>query len=106
MVLVRCNKCGWIGKDEELGLYYADDIEYCPKCKSTEALMDLEAGCSFDEKEMKKLWELLGEVPVNNDDEIEEEFLGFPEGTHKEAVWHWFDELYPAGVCRLIMGGK
>lgn len=55
MVLVRCNKCGWIGKDEELGLYYADDIEYCPKCKSTEALMDLEAGCSFDEKEMKKL---------------------------------------------------
>lgn len=63
MVLVRCNKCGWIGKDEELGVYYEDDIEYWPKCKSTEALMDLEAGCSFD-------------------------------------------ELYLAGVCRLIMGGK
>ena len=106
MVLVRCNKCGWIGKDEELGLYYRDDIEYCPKSKSTEALMDLEAGRSFDETEIEKLWELLGEVPVNDDDEIEEEFLGFLEGTHKEEVWHWFDEVYPAGVCRLMIGGK
>lgn len=106
MVLVRCNKCGWIGKEDELLRLYYDDVEYCPKCKSTDALMDLEAGCSFDEKEIERLWELMGEVPVNNDDEIEEDFLGFPEGTHKEEVWHWFDEAYPAGVCRLIMGGK
>lgn len=61
---------------------------------------------SFDEKEIERLWELIGEVPVNNDDEIEEDFLGFPEGTHKEEVWHWFDEEYPAGVCRLMMGGE
>lgn len=33
MVLVRCNKCGWIGKDEQLGLNFRDDIEYCPNCK-------------------------------------------------------------------------
>lgn len=51
-------------------------------------------------------WELLGDIPVNDDDEIEEDFLGFPEGTHKEEVWYWFDEVYPAGVCRLMMGGE
>ena len=106
MVLIRCNKCGWIGKDEELGLYYADDIEYCPKCKSTEALMDLKADSSFDEKEVEKLWGFLGEMPVNDDDEIEEDFLDFQEGTHKEEIWHWFDEVYPDGVRRLMMKGE
>lgn len=29
---------------------------------------------------------------VNNDDEIEEDFLNFPAGTPKFDVWRWFDE--------------
>lgn len=32
---------------------------------------------------------------VNNDDEIEEDFLNFPAGTLKIDVWHWFDERCP-----------
>lgn len=106
MILVRCNKCGWIGKDDQLGLYYEDDTEYCPKCKNVDALMDLDDGNTFEKNELEKLWEFFGGIPVNDNDEIEEEFLGFPEGVHKEDVWHWFDEKYPAGVCRLMMKGE
>ena len=36
-----------------------------------------------------------GDIPVNNDDEIEKEFLNFPAGTSKLDVWHWFDERCP-----------
>ncbi|MDO4305948.1 MAG: hypothetical protein Q4C77_03875 [Eubacteriales bacterium] len=102
MQIVRCNACGWIGKDSDLGLLREDDTEYCPRCKDTECLMDVEHGCNFDSQEIEKLWELLGEIPVDNNDQIEEDFLGFPEGTDKLDIWHWFDERYPDGVVRLL----
>ena len=103
MNIVRCNACGkWLGKEEELGLYYADDTEYCPDCKDTEALMDVNYECSFDCNELEKLWNLFGEIPVDNNDEIQEEFLGFPEGTDRIEIWQWFDERYPKGVVALL----
>lgn len=42
-----------------------------------------------------ELWELFAEVPVNNDDEIEEDFLCFEAGTSRFDIWHWFDERCP-----------
>lgn len=105
MKAVRCIACGWIGKDEELGLCYGTDTEYCPSCKDTESLMDTDCECEFDDKELTKLWQMFGDVPVNNMDQIEEEFLGFPEGTEKEEVWQWFDERYSGGVVKLMFGG-
>lgn len=106
MKAVRCIGCGWIGKDEELGLYYRTDTEYCPACKDTESLMDADCECEFDDKELTKLWQMFGDVPVNNMDQIEEEFLGFSEGTEKEEVWQWFDERYSGGVVKLMFGGE
>ena len=44
-------------------------------------------------KELQELWDKLGDIPVNNDDEIEEDFLNFPAGTSKFDVWHWFDAV-------------
>ncbi len=46
-------------------------------------------------KTLKELWEDFASVPINNDDEIEESFLGFPEGTYRFDVWHWYDERCP-----------
>lgn len=107
MQIVRCNKCGvWVGKAEDLGLHYELDKEYCPKCKCTEALMDVDYGCNFDDTELEKLWELFGNVVINNDDEILEEFLGFPAGTGREEIWHWFDERYSQGVYELMHKGE
>lgn len=108
MQIVRCNACGeWIGKDEELGLEYLYyGREYCPNCKETEALMDVDYGCNFDDTELEKLWKLFGEIPINDNDAILEEFLGFPEGTDKMEIWQWFDEIYSGGVVALVLKGK
>lgn len=54
-------------------------------------------------KELQELWDKLGDIPVNNDDEIEEDFLNFPAGTSKFDVWHWFDERCPNGVAEDLM---
>lgn len=105
MQAVRCNKCGWIGKEEELKTDRAEGLEYCPHCNDTEALMDIDKGCSFDSQEVEKLWELFGEIPINDEDMIEEEFLGFQEGTDRFEIWHWFDEVYQDGVVKLMNGG-
>ena len=44
---------------------------------------------------LEELWDKFSEIPVNNDDEIEEDFLLFPAGTSKFDVWHWFDDRCP-----------
>ncbi|MEZ3492870.1 MAG: hypothetical protein K1W38_11360 [Lachnospiraceae bacterium] len=60
--------------------------------------MDVDKRCNFNDAELEKLWEIFGCVPVNDNDEILEEFLGFPEGTDRIEIWQWFDELYSKGV--------
>ena len=54
-------------------------------------------------EELKKLWDELGDIPVNNNDEIEEDFLSFPAGTDKFEIWHWFDEKCPNGLAKDLM---
>jgi hypothetical protein len=44
---------------------------------------------------LEELWKRLGDIEVNAEDEIEEEFLNFPAGTSKFDVWRWFDERCP-----------
>lgn len=46
-------------------------------------------------KTLKELWDDFSEIPVNNDDEIEEDFMHFEAGIPKLDVWHWFDERCP-----------
>ena len=35
-------------------------------------------------------------------EEIEEPYLHFPAGTHREEIWHWFDEQHSKGVYYLL----
>lgn len=105
MVIVRCNACGrWIGKEEMLGTTIEGicNIECCPECKCTETLMDVDCGCNFDDVELEKLWGIFGDVAITDDDEILEDFLGFPEGTNRLEILHWFDERYSKGVSELM----
>lgn len=60
----------------------------------------------FSDEELEKLWGILGDVPVNDDDEIMEPFIDFPVGTNKEDVWYWFDEHHSEGVVALMNGGR
>lgn len=51
---------------------------------------------------VKALWKKLSDIPVNNADEIEEVFEGFPIGTHREEIWYWFEETYHVSVSDLM----
>ena len=50
---------------------------------------------------LKRLWSEFGDIPINDQDQLEEPFLGFDKGTDRFEVWHWFDERYPGGVAAL-----
>jgi len=51
---------------------------------------------------LEKYWDKLGDIPVDDDGNIQESFLYWPEGTDREDIWHWFDEKYPGGVAKLM----
>jgi hypothetical protein len=40
------------------------------------------------------LWDKLGNVPVNDDDEIEENFEQFTTGEDKTEIWQWFEWFF------------
>ena len=42
--------------------------------------------------QLKELWEEFSNIPVDNEDCIEENFLWWKSGTPKFDIWHWFDE--------------
>lgn len=90
-----CPKCGsnnveeraWVNPNTD-EIRYNDSVEeedcWCNICEEHVEL------CTLSE-----LWEMFGDIPVNNDDEIEKDFLNFLTGTSKLDVWHWFDERCP-----------
>ena len=50
---------------------------------------------------IESLWNEFGDIPINDDDEIEEPFLDFEAGTYRFDVWHWFDDRHSKGVAFL-----
>ena len=53
----------------------------------------------------KELWVQFGEIPMNPEtEEIEEEWHGFPAGTFREDIWHWFEETFNVSVAEDLMG--
>ena len=51
-------------------------------------------------KEIKRLWDEFSEVPVDNEDRIERDFLHFPAGTDRFEVMGWFDRKCPNGMMK------
>lgn len=55
------------------------------------------------DRELEALWAMFTDVPMNPETErMEESFLHFPAGTHREEIWHWFDARYRKGVYALL----
>lgn len=107
--ICKCNNCGGLFLDtnpqtnakkfdvDKLSLdelESIDDMRACPVCRTDEFLSD---------DVSQKLWELLGNVPVNEDDEIEEPFLHFGIGTDREEIWSWFEETFDLSVAKNLM---
>lgn len=72
--------------------------------------MDIVVGMVSKEIELNDevldfLWEEFSDVLIDDDECILDDFIGFEAGTHREEVWHWFDERYSKGVTYLMFGG-
>lgn len=52
------------------------------------------------------LWSALADVPVNDQGQIEEAFMGFAAGTDREVIWHWFEGANPRFIVGEIQGGR
>ena len=55
---------------------------------------------------LKDLWKELGDIPINDDEEIEEPFLHFEKGTDRYEIWHWFEEQNDSFIIGEIFNGK
>lgn len=59
------------------------------------------------DNELEQKWAELSDAPFDdggteNDMTLAEEWFGFPAGTEREEIWHWFDEHYSKGVAHLL----
>lgn len=56
----------------------------------------------------RRLWHELGDAPFDDHNDCDmtlaETWHGFPVGTEREDIWHWFDERYSGGVYALLYG--
>lgn len=53
----------------------------------------------------KILWKELSDIPMDPETEcIESEWNNFPAGTHREEIWHWFEETFNLSVAKDLMG--
>lgn len=61
-------------------------------------------GCYYYRFESaRSLWNEFGDVPMNPETEcIEVKWHGFPAGTHREEIWHWFEETFDVSVHDLM----
>lgn len=87
-------------------LHRENRIEYGDYLTLSLGLDEIETLAERDAK-LEQLWNEFSDVPMNPETEcMEEQFLAFPVGTHREVIWHWFDKRYSKGVAHLLYGGS
>lgn len=59
-------------------------------------------GSRVSDREMEKLWEELTDVPIDEEECLDVDWRDWPKGTHREEIWHWFDENHSKGVAWLM----
>ena len=52
---------------------------------------------------LENLWKKFGDVPVTNNEKIDESFYIWEKGTDKFSIWHWFDEEHSLGLAKGLM---
>ena len=96
MRIVRCERCGWIGRETEITI-----PDHCPGCEEYGGLKLCDSEQEYSIDELRFLWEQFDDIPINDADEIDEEYMGWPVGTNRFDIWHWFDARWPKGVYNL-----
>lgn len=82
---------------------YNRDILSGPDYEAIYAGLDEIETLRYRDKELERLWDQFSVVPMDPNTEcMEDEFLHFPAGTHREEIWHWFDRRHSKGVAHLM----
>ena len=96
-----CKRCGApVLKETDLELSQEYPF-YCPNCD--------ENMFSFEVEEpslptIRKLWAEFGDVSMDPETEcIDTNWNGFAVGTHREEIWHWFEETFNISVAVDLM---
>ena len=92
---INCENCDkeWFDEYEMVAITIWDDIKK-PELPINET--DLKT------IDVLWLWEQLGDVPVDDEECIDTPWLDFPAGTHREEIWHWFEEFFNISVHALM----
>lgn len=48
------------------------------------------------------IWQKLGDIPTDDDGNIEEAFHSFSVGTNREQIWHWIERTFNISVHELM----
>ena len=87
-------------------MYISSGLVYTVACdlqRKTIAMYTENCTIQTSDRKIEKLWEQFEDGPMNPDTEcMDASFLGFPAGTHREEIWHWFDEQHSKGVAYLL----
>jgi hypothetical protein len=51
---------------------------------------------------LESIWEEFENIPINKNDEIEQDFYFWEKGTYRFDIWNWFDEKLPNGVAKWL----
>ena len=87
-------------------LHQEDRIDYGDYTALMDGLEELPLLSEWDAA-LEELWAKLGDVPMDPETErMDAPFLGFPAGTPREDIWHWFDERHSKGVAHLLYGRR
>ena len=96
MKIVHCKECGWLGAETDLYI-----PGHCPSCLDGD-VYEMTSNSQFSKDELRVLWLVFGDVPIDDYDLILEPFMDWPAGTLRFDIWHWFDAKYDGGVHALI----
>ena len=97
MKIMKCETCNAVFTETEMSI-----PGRCSLCLSPK-IQEVVTGIPLDDSQLETLWCIFGDIPMDPvTEEIEDSFISFPAGTHREEIWHWFDERYSRGVHALM----
>lgn len=56
---------------------------------------------TLSDMQLRLLWRRVGNMPIDKQGKTERDFLGFKQGTPRNEIVSWFDELHSLGVSAL-----
>lgn len=113
-ILIRENKLVIVAKDLETEEVYKFEL---PVLQSTELLHLLKKATISDsgyfffkfpkvellktDDNIEKAFILFYEVPIDDNDNLTDDFMDWNKGTSKDTVWNWFDTHHSRGITYL-----